>query len=105
MTRGKLTRPAVDAIKMSLREGIEGKILARLYEVSEATISRIKHGSRWAKANWKYNPNCKLTHSQVVAIKRELAKGTSTTLLARRYGVSQPAISNIKNGKRWGHVQ
>ena len=104
-TRGKLTRPAVDAIKLSLNEGVEGTVLARLYEVSEATISRIKHGTRWNRNGGKPNLKAKLTIQQVMEIRQLLRNGETCSSLARQYSVTRPTISNIKHGKKWKYVQ
>jgi len=44
------------------------------------------------------NPNCKLTEEQVHEIR---ASTETNTLLAKKYNVSQPTISNIRAGKSW----
>ncbi len=44
----------------------------------------------------------KLTATRVLEIRRELKKGTTQTGLAKRYRVTQAAISLIKTGKNWG---
>jgi hypothetical protein len=48
------------------------------------------------------NPNGKLTEQQVFEIKSRLPCNLSK--LAREYGVSQPTISAIANGRTWKHV-
>ncbi len=53
----------------------------------------------------KRNPKQKLTVDDVLEIKRELAKGTSLSTLAKRYGTSSVAISFIKTGRTWSYVK
>jgi len=47
----------------------------------------------------------KLTSEQVSEIKRLVAKGTTGHELARRFGVSNAAISNIVTGRTWAEVE
>jgi hypothetical protein len=49
-------------------------------------------------------PWSKLTEKQVSLIKDRLRSGESPTALAIEHGVSEGAISGIKNGKNWKHV-
>ena len=53
-----------------------------------------RHGSR--------NPQSKLTEGRVAEI-RGLARTQTQTSIARRFGVSDAAISLIVAGKRWSH--
>lgn len=46
----------------------------------------------------------KLTEAEVLEIKRELAKGTLGTHLARRFNISNTKIYHIKVGRSWKHV-
>jgi hypothetical protein len=46
----------------------------------------------------------KLTHAQVVRIKKRLAKGALQREVAVQFGVHPSAISNIKRGRRWTHT-
>jgi len=41
----------------------------------------------------------KLSDAQVVEIRELLAEGVTQTVIAKRYGVAQPTVSNIKTGK------
>lgn len=79
---------------------------------------------RWANsvetaANWNYSPTVvaarekraatkggfgKLIRSQVVSIKKKLAKGKTLRSIATEYGVSDMQIYRIKIGENWGHV-
>lgn len=47
------------------------------------------------------HPAAKLYTSQVTEIRQKLAAGISQYALARRYGVSQATISNIKRDRFW----
>jgi len=47
------------------------------------------------------NPNSKLTLEQAREIK---ASADTMMVLAERFGVSYPAIQNIKSGRTWTHV-
>jgi hypothetical protein len=47
------------------------------------------------------NAQCKLTESRVRAIRS--ATGTQSAI-ARRYGISQSNVSQIKSGKSWAHL-
>lgn len=47
------------------------------------------------------HPKAKLTEDDVRQIR---ASSETTAELARRYGVTQPAIADIRKGKTWRHV-
>ncbi|MBK6275410.1 MAG: HNH endonuclease [Saprospirales bacterium] len=46
----------------------------------------------------------KLNHSNVVAIKKLLAKGKTLKEIATKYGVSDMQIYRIKTGENWSHI-
>lgn len=48
--------------------------------------------------------HAKLNEQQVLEIKQKLKNGEKVKKLYEDYNVSQPAISNIKNGRNWKHV-
>ncbi len=56
---------------------------------------------RSASLRGELAPMAKLTAAQVAEIRALLNEGVSSTEIARRFGVKQPTISNIKTGKRW----
>lgn len=48
----------------------------------------------------------KLTELQVLEIRRlRVEEGLSQLTLARRFGISKPAISNIVAGRRWSWLK
>lgn len=51
------------------------------------------------------NVHAKLTGDEVLAIRLELAAGSTSKSLARRYGVSAPTISDIKRRTTWVHLE
>ena len=63
---------------------------------------RIKHGtSNRGEANGK----AILSEEGVKDIKRRLAFGETQASIADDYGIDPSAVSNIKIGRNWGHVQ
>ena len=51
------------------------------------------------------NPVAVLTPDDVRAIRRQLAEGRPEPEIAGRYAVSRGAVSNIRLGRTWAHVQ
>jgi hypothetical protein len=49
--------------------------------------------------------NAKLTEADVTSIKRRLRNGEKCTVIASDYGVASQAISDIKHGRNWRHLQ
>lgn len=47
----------------------------------------------------------KLGKSDVVEIKKLVASGETVASVARSYGVTRGAVSKIKHGRTWGHVE
>lgn len=60
-------------------------------------LSKLMAGSK--------NCNATLNEQDVVEIKKKLNEGTSHQAIANEYGVSRTAITKIKNGHRWAHVE
>lgn len=71
-----------------------------------SSVSTIEETAKRRQANLgSKNPhNTKLNIIDVFNIKIALAKGTSNTELAKKYGVSNGFISNIKHNRRWASV-
>lgn len=51
------------------------------------------------------NNRAKLTEAEVIEIKRLLAQGHKTVEIAKKYGVIERTIRNIKTGKTWSHIK
>lgn len=66
--------------------------------------------NRWARKNLdnvprgERNTRARLTDDDVREIRTALARGETQPTIAKRYGVKQAAISDIKLGKTWKHV-
>lgn len=61
--------------------------------------------SRSRQSRGTHRPKAKLSDSDVVEIRRLIARGVPQSSIASRFGVSQPRISKINTGKIWSHVQ
>ena len=105
----KLTARAVATILHSRESNAE---LARRYGVTAANIGAIRLGKTWAhvgRAPVKYRDgrfgedgaNSKLTSADVIEI---LTCDINQPALARKFGVNQATISNIRHGKYWKDV-
>jgi uncharacterized protein (DUF433 family) len=105
----KLTEADVATILAELAAGTTGADLSRRFGVDQSIISLIRH-----RKIWKHVPcdvhaiparsRAKLTEADVAVILSELAKGTAGRELARRFGVGDTAISQIRHGEQWKHV-
>lgn len=105
----KLTTQAVAYILRSRESNAE---LARIHGVTAANIGAIRLGKTWTHvgcAPVKYRDgrfgeggaNSKLTRANVVEI---LTCRDKQPAMARRFGVDQATISNIRRGKYWKDV-
>lgn len=75
--------------------------LLRTLRVRLGLVEHVKR-PRWKPGQPK--KATKLTAEQVGEIKAALRAGASKTELAERYGVSQPFVTHIAQGKRWKDV-
>lgn len=96
-------------------ESVTLSYLSREYKIPTTTIyTRYKNGIRGEALVCNKNRNylrvgsksasAKLSESDVVKIKQMLEDGTPSHAIAKTFGVSGPAISDIKRGVTWGHV-
>jgi hypothetical protein len=70
---------------------------------AENAQDAVRHGTTAAGSR---NGQAKLTEAQVREIRSRYAAGNVTQYeLAVEYGVTQPRISNVLNGRNWRHVQ
>lgn len=92
----KLSSNDAFEIRRAIEQGVTNRELAKLYGVSDTTISQIKGGTRHQCARRTY----KLTDAEVIAIQKDLARGVRASDLAREYGVTPVSIHYIKKGAR-----
>lgn len=69
----------------------------------ENMFDRDNKGRRDARGS--KNGQAKLTEKDIRPIRALLDEGLKLTAIADLYGVSPQAVSMIKNGKRWNHVE
>jgi transposase len=74
------------------------------YSVDEAFNLKLHH-NKSINFSGEKNPMSKLDAIQVKEIKILIKEGKKITELSKIYGISNSVISNIKSGKRWGHVE
>ena len=117
----KLTDNDVIEIKKMLSQGVKQKDIAKKFNVNKTTICDIKNNRthfnikieeitndelKLVKYNvGENNGSTKLTKKQVVEIKKLLFdKKISQKEIAKAYNIGDPAISAIKSGKTWKHI-
>jgi DNA invertase Pin-like site-specific DNA recombinase len=88
------------------RQGRRQTALAREFGVSVASVSRAVRGDHWSDVDEpglrkQTPPNARLTPDQVLAIRRRAATGEPKAGLAREYGVSRSALSEVIAGRTW----
>ncbi|RZJ65951.1 MAG: hypothetical protein EOO50_11845 [Flavobacterium sp.] len=69
---------------------------------------RVKAGKIKGMAQRMKSDGHKLTITQVMRLKKELAnpnRKTRMKILAKRFGVSEMQLYRIKRGENWGHIQ
>lgn len=100
----KLKNEDIAEIKRMIYEGYKICDIADLYDVKPNTITQIKTGERWKHINTKYDdlikqtPKQKLTHENIIQIKRLLIDNNLTiTEIANFYNVTPGMISAIKS--------
>jgi len=113
----KLTSEAVAQARMRYASGeIDGVALADEYGVGYESMRNAIIGKTWRRTGGPLaktitnrrgedHSQAKLTHSDVVEIKRRLECGDTVKLVAEDYpAVSEPAIYDIAAGRTWKHV-
>ncbi len=117
-SRAILTEADVVSIKARLRDGQSVKDVSLTFGVSYHVIWEIAIGHRWTHVEvdgfvpgrrgpgvGENNAMAKLTADKVAEIKRLLREGMMGKDVARIYGISKQAVSKIKMGKIWSHVE
>lgn len=88
-------------------EGTQNEIAER-YGVSQIHVSQIKTGKRWRHITEKYN--CYIPKKNKVSLSEQdvvnifLDKDSTTRELSKKYNISESAISNIRNRKRYTKI-
>lgn len=94
----KLTESQKTRIRELTDQGRSQGYLAAMFEVSQATISRV--------LSTTHTTVKKLTPDQVQALRLEARTSTLTQVnLAERYGVTQGEVSRILSGALYGNVE
>ena len=105
----KLSESDVQAIIGSMETS---KVLAARFGISKGNVDHIRRGASWKESTKTKRPRnyrkageganqAKLTNEQAI----EIATSTdSISVLARRFGVSWKAVSNLRKGITWGKV-
>jgi hypothetical protein len=117
-------------IKLLLNEGFSTYTIQEIFNVvKQVTIQKIKDNEIWRHVDinssvlnvdlkeqckkidnrktetfYQKNPNSKLDPIKVKQIRKLLIKGQSAASIARKYGVTDVAILNIKNKKHWKYI-
>lgn len=112
----KLKESDVITIRKLLIDGIEGKEIAKQFNVSKSTISSIKLNENWnylktnnenyPKRNHRGEKNirAKLTPLDIAIIKKRAKSGEKLKDIAREFNVSPCTISAINRGYTWKHI-
>lgn len=109
----KLTDDEISNIKYLIKEGnLNQKEIGELFNITEATIGRIKRGERWldigediSNIKNKKLSNNKLTKNDVIEIKSLLKEDVLTqNEISRKFNVSRATIAKIKSGETWDDV-
>jgi hypothetical protein len=110
-----LERDQVIEIVNLLAGGMSQYEIAAIYGVDQCTISLIHQNKIWKDVprplpyqreipRGEKIGTAKLGEMEVREIKQALATGERPSHLAKRYGVSVPAITKIRDGKSWTHI-
>lgn len=89
---------------MQCRHGVGGSFDNRLSNLCWGTAEDNQGPDRVRDGISNRGERCgkaKLTWDNVREIRRRVAAGETNTALAREFGVSQPCVCNIVNGKNW----
>lgn len=92
----KITDKIKKNIIHDLKNGITGKEISKKYNISEASVTKIKNKGNTRKKQLKSN--------QVKEIRLLLNNNIIYTDIAKKYGIGIMTISNIKHNKIWRNV-
>ena len=110
----KITEKDVIDIRNRIAKGEKPKLLVGEYGIKYAQIVNIATRKAWAHIeggasvgevqsalNLNIKSGAKLTPSDIPAVRTLIAQGRSDTEIAKMYGVSRKAISNIRHNVTW----
>lgn len=118
----KLSEEQVRDIRLQIKNGVTMVDISKQYNVSDRTINDINSGKLWAsidnendrayrmdivkktRARCTSSHRAKLSHNNIIEIKKRLANGEGQRVIGKSYGVSQFCIFEIKNGRRWKDI-
>lgn len=106
----KLTEQQVEEIKLKLQVPVNRRTLAKEYNVSVDAIDDILSGLNWGYIRpdiimYKNNIH-KLTEQEVIEIKKLLKENKlKQSEIAKKFGIAQQTVSNIKLGNLWSKVK
>ena len=84
------------------KKSTKRKMSCKATNRKRTVLSRLKQSiSAQGKQKGERNSQSKLTQKDVCDIKKELMSGTKQETIAQKYNITQPHVSDIKNGKRW----
>lgn len=115
-----LTEKSVRKIVALRIAGKSAKEIAKKFNVAEATVEGIIQGRSWVRTTGgiripapglpvgskpgEAHPGAKLRACSVIKIRRDHARGISTSVLAQQYGVTFQNIRSIVQRKTWGCI-
>lgn len=107
--RAKMTNEVAAAIKAMIAKGMSNAQIEEAIGVKSGTVSQIRANRQWKQIPWpdgcvsKPAPYVKLNSQQVAEIQALVAQGTlQYREIAKRFGVSDAVIRDIRTGRRAG---
>jgi DNA invertase Pin-like site-specific DNA recombinase len=106
----KLDMERARQIRELYLKGVHAGELARRFEVHISSIANVVQNKSWPDPTYSYKPRIVserhsiLTAEKVREIRDKLLKGSTSTSVAREYGVSKQAIDSIRSGRTWKHI-
>lgn len=107
--RTKLSEEKARLIRERYAEGETMAAVAKNFSVNYQTVWAVLHGRTWASAGGPVldgrRRNCVVDASAVRAIRKRHESGESLGSLARAFGLSKHAASEIVRRRTWRHLQ
>lgn len=111
----KLSESDVLKLRDMRKRGASIPYLEKLFGIARGQVSQICNGKVWGhlgldkirmdcRRRGESNNKSKLSTEKVIAIRNLHSTGVSFKALARQFGISDQAISNVVKLKTWAHV-